>query len=182
LFDFDTCLVNNTRAVFCHGTGPTRALGSELDPIFQVILNFMNANPNEVISMEFGDTDGDPAIISTYIQTKLEQYFVNATTGHSMMYIPTDPNVPWITLREMINRNTRIVVFYGRTYNNVQNRRPWIHSGRYWITESYSYTPDDMKPDEITNSFIGHCSDNNTVIRNEIQTSGREKWQAIDCT
>jgi hypothetical protein len=117
LFDFDTCLLNNKTGVFCHGQSPARALGGELDPTFKVILDFMNSNPNEVITMEFGDTDGDPQILSNYIQSKLAQYFVNQTTGHSMMYSMSDPNNPWITLREMINNNTRIVVFFGRIYN-----------------------------------------------------------------
>ena len=161
--------------------GPTRALGEELDPVFQIILDFMNANPNEVITMEFGDIDGDAVIISNYIQSKLAQHFIDPTTGHSLMYASTS-NAPWITLREMINMNTRIVVFYGRIYNNVQNRRPWIHSGRDWFTESFNYTSNDMKPDDISNSFIGYCSANETIIRNDIQTYGREKWQAIDDT
>lgn len=142
----------------------------------------MNSNPNEVITIEFGDTDGDPQILSNYIQSKLAQYFVNQTTGHSMMYSMSDPNRPWITLREMINNNTRIVVFFGRIYNNVQNRQPWIHYTYEWFTESYSYTSNDMTPEQLTNSFNGYCATSDAVIRNDTQLYGKVRWQTIDNT
>ncbi|PKK78054.1 PLC-like phosphodiesterase [Rhizophagus irregularis] len=182
LFDFDTCLLNNEHGVFCHGQNPARALGEELDTVFQVILDFMNSNPNEVITIEFGDTDGDPQILSNYIQSKLAQYFVNQTTGHSMMYSMSDPNKPWITLREMINNNTRIVVFFGRIYNNVQNRQPWIHYTYEWFTKSYRYTSNDMTPEQLTNSFNGYCATSDAVIRNDTQLYGKVRWQTIDDT
>ncbi len=180
LFDFDTCLVDN-RAVGCHGMGLARALGSELDPIFESILNFMNENPNEVITIEFGDVDGDAAIISEYIQSKLAQYFINGT-GHSMMYVKKDPNDPWPTLREMIRDNTRIVVFFGRIYNNLKNREPWIQDTDFWFTASYNYTYNDMTSDQLVNSFTDWCNSAEEIIKDDEQLYGKVKWQTIDGT
>ncbi|CAG8530516.1 10574_t:CDS:2 [Funneliformis caledonium] len=181
LFDFDTCLVNEERAVFCHGSDLTRALGSELDPIFQTILDFMNENPNEVITIEFGDTDGDPAKLGAYIQTKLSQYFINET-GHSMMFSKTDPETPWPTLREMIMNNTRLVVFFGRLYFNMQERQPWIQNTGFWFTDSYTYTSNASNAQVLTKSFSDWCTASDVIILQDQNTFGKAKWQTIDGT
>ncbi|CAG8580704.1 9775_t:CDS:2 [Ambispora leptoticha] len=182
LLDLDTCQVED-KVVLCHGMGLARALGDELDLVFKQIRNFMVANPNEVISLEFGDIDGNATLMGDYIQKKLEQYFVNET-GHSMLFSLSLNNNTWPTLRQMIETDQRIIIWYSYLYDSTPNRRPWIHNVWNWYTASYSYTADDMTAAQLNNSFTEYCDNANAkqTINHDMLTYGRVLWQTMDQT
>ncbi|RKP11981.1 PLC-like phosphodiesterase [Piptocephalis cylindrospora] len=71
--DLDTCQVDD-RTVLCHGEDRVRALGEELPDAFSQIRQFLEENPFEVVTIEFGDNDGDPRVNAPNIASKLEEH------------------------------------------------------------------------------------------------------------
>ncbi|CAG8556558.1 908_t:CDS:2 [Ambispora leptoticha] len=182
LFDFDSCVtVDTNEVVRCHGSQGIRAIGGGFEPLFQAIRDFLNANPNEIITIEFNDGDGDYATLAGGIQSKLEQYFITEP-GHSMLVTRKDNNEPWPTLRQMIETNQRIVIFFGYFYDSTPNRMPWINSKNYWLTDSYTYTAPDGSAASLNQSFTEWCKNASNVIKADENMYGRVKWQAIDET
>ncbi|CAG8447786.1 8055_t:CDS:2 [Ambispora gerdemannii] len=180
LFDLDTCQVKD-KVLLCHGMGLARALGDELDLVFEQFRDFLKENPNEIISIEFGDIDGDGAFIGDYIQKKLEEYFIDET-GHSLLFSRTLNNNTWPTLRQMIEKDQRVIIWFSYLYDQTPNRRPWIHNVWDWFTASYSYTAEDMTAAQLNSSFTEYCRNANQVINHDKLTYGRVLWQTIDAT
>ncbi|CAG8536588.1 11230_t:CDS:2 [Ambispora gerdemannii] len=181
LFDFDSCvLIDTGEVVRCHGKNGFRAIGDGFDPVLKTIRDFLDANPNEILTIEFNDGDGDYAKLAGDIQSKLEQYFITEP-GHSMLVTREDNNAPWPTLRQMIETNQRIVVFFGYFYDSTPNRKPWINSKSYWLTDSYTYTAPAGSAARLDQSFTEWCQNSTNIIEND-KKNGRVKWQAIDET
>ncbi|CAJ0841856.1 10566_t:CDS:2, partial [Entrophospora sp. SA101] len=183
LFDLDTCLINgdNERVVLCHGMGLSRALGQELDTAFKAFRDFIDENPNEIITLEFGDIDGNGGIISNYLQNKLAEYFIDSTTGHILMYT-MNSDTTWPTLREMIQNNQRIVIFFGTLYNQLTNKVNWIQYTDDWFTDSYTYTSNATTYKELVTTFTNWCQNSVQVIQNDEIELHRPRWQTVDAT
>ncbi|KAG9287149.1 hypothetical protein G9A89_001044 [Geosiphon pyriformis] len=183
LFDFDTCLLDNNEVVNCHGMGNIRAIGEGLDPTFTQMRDFLKSNPNEVISIEFGDTDGDKKIISSHLQSKLEEYF--ASGGESMIYIRNTKKEAWPTLGKMIKSGQRIVVWFGSgLYNSTPDRKPWIQNTADWFVNSYTYTEKVETAAQLNSSFAEWCAPDKAkkFIEEDMKNLDFARWQTIDQT
>ncbi|KAG9290976.1 hypothetical protein G9A89_003431 [Geosiphon pyriformis] len=182
LFDLDTCLVDKHEAILCHGRTPYRALGDELDPVFKQIRDFLETNPNEIVTIEFKDTDGDISVSGTYIQSKLEQFFI-IDPGHSMVWPKIGREFKWPTLREMIEENQRIVIFFGNSlYKKTPNLKPWIQSSKDWFIESFTYSYNAGTLHELSKAFIQWSEKAQDLIKDDKQKFGRVRWQVLDDT
>ncbi|CAG8584372.1 1213_t:CDS:2 [Diversispora eburnea] len=175
--------VGSDSVVFCHGKSVRRALGADLDSIFSDIKKFMEDNPNEILNIAFGDYDGSNAtFIANFIQNKLEYYFVNGT-GYSLMLQEKNG---WPKLKEMIEINQRIVIWFGDLYSElgspINTRKDWIHSIDSYFIPSYTYTAGDLTAQQLNESFIGWSNNVTTVIDDDKKNYGYIRWQAIDAT
>ncbi|KAF9093248.1 hypothetical protein BGX23_003524 [Mortierella sp. AD031] len=137
--DLGTCLSNNdTDIVMCHGNGITRAIGIPLDSVLNQILQFMLANPYEVLTIEFNEYDGNVAQISRIIVAKIVKYFT-LPTGELMFWPRSSMSERWPTLREMILANKRIMVFMGDTYYSIPEPKPtWANQKDVWKMDGFS--------------------------------------------
>ncbi|CAG8553099.1 6151_t:CDS:2, partial [Paraglomus brasilianum] len=178
--DLDTCQTKDT-VVICHGMGLPRALGHSLDDVFSLIRSFLLSHPNEVVSLGFGDYDGNATFIASFIQSKLSQYFT-FPNGTSLFLSRTNNTQPWPTLREMIESNRRVVVWFEWLYNDfgTQKREDWIHSSQYWMTKSYDYAYAATTPQKLNESFVNWCGNADEVIASNVADFGRLKWQIVD--
>ncbi|KAI9596743.1 PLC-like phosphodiesterase [Syncephalis fuscata] len=107
-FDIDTCVLGDGSVVTCHGMGPSRALGSPLDNHLTQVRDFLKSHPNEVITLEYSDYDGDAAKIAAIIKQKLEEYLPGK------MLERKSNSDPWPTLGEILGQGKQVVVFLGR--------------------------------------------------------------------
>ncbi|KAG0322156.1 hypothetical protein BGZ99_003450 [Dissophora globulifera] len=173
--DLGTCLTNNnTQAVMCHGNGITRAIGVPLDDVLTQIATFYNANPNEVITVEFNEYDGDVNLISQTIVQKVLQYFT-LPSGQLMMYPRTSTTQTWPTLRQMITANQRLMIFMGDTYYPIPDPKPtWANQKDMWKQDGFAYTNQDSQPVQLNQSYYDWCNQGPPTDGSFI------KWQQID--
>ncbi|CAG8567673.1 5282_t:CDS:2, partial [Cetraspora pellucida] len=191
LLNFEMCLKNDNKTViFCHGQGLYRAAGLELDPVFTDIKNFMDQNPHEIITLEFGhvnDLSTTYNVISHSIQSHLEKYFTNSTTGRpQMLTLPSASSkneTEWPTLRQMIETDQRIVIWFEELYDALGNdRKPWINHIDPYYVPSYSYTLDSFTAQQLNTSFTQYCNNSTALQANDMKLYGYTRWQTIDDT
>ncbi|RIB04133.1 PLC-like phosphodiesterase [Gigaspora rosea] len=191
LLNFEMCLKNdNKTVVFCHGNGLYLATGLELDPVFSEIKEFMDKNPNEVVSLEFGhinDKGSTYYTISHEIQSYLEKYFVNSTTGHSQMVQlpPADSTnaTAWPTLRQMIENDQRLVIWFAELYDSLgSDVKPWVHRLDNYYIPSFTYTGDVFTPQQLNASFTQHCNNATALMAADKQLWKYNRWETIDDT
>ncbi|KAF9968354.1 hypothetical protein BGZ70_004753 [Mortierella alpina] len=153
--DLGTCLTkNNTEVVMCHGNGGLRALGHPLDSILTQILDFMNANPYEVITVEFNENDGDITKLSRMIVEKILKTFRQP---------------------EMILANQRIMLFFGDTYHPIPDPKPaWANHKDTWKLDGFQYTSTDTTPAQLNQSYYEWCAQGPPTDGSYI------RWQQID--
>ncbi|KAG0245382.1 hypothetical protein BGW41_000009 [Actinomortierella wolfii] len=176
--DLGTCLtVDNSSVVMCHGFGPQRAVGVSLDSVLSAILDFYLKNPTEIITIEFNEADGDAAdmaIMSKIIVQKMLQYFT-LPNGHQLLWSRNSSSEPWPTLREMVTKNQRIVVFMGSVYDPIPEPKPrWANQKDVWKHDGFRYTYDDTTPAELNASYYKWCDQGPKNDGSFIQ------WQQID--
>ncbi|KAF9090500.1 hypothetical protein BGX29_011437 [Mortierella sp. GBA35] len=173
--DLGTCLSNNdTDIVMCHGNGITRAIGIPLDSVLNQILQFMLANPYEVLTIEFNEYDGNVAQISRIIVAKIVKYFT-LPTGELMFWPRSSMSERWPTLREMILANKRIMVFMGDTYYSIPEPKPtWANQKDVWKMDGFRYTSDDTMPGQLNESYYNWCG------RGPPNDGSFTQWQQID--
>lgn len=141
----------------CHGNGLTRAIGIPLDSVLSQILQFMLANPYEVLTIEFNENDGDVTALSRIIVAKIIKYFT-LPSGELMFWPRSSLSEKWPTLREMILANKRIVVFMGDTYWPIPEPKPtWANQKDTWKKDGFSYTSDDTMPVQLNASYYDWC-------------------------
>ncbi|KAI1320699.1 hypothetical protein EDD11_010233 [Mortierella claussenii] len=157
--DLGTCLTkNNTQLVMCHGNGVTRATGIPLDSVLSQILQFMLANPYEVLTVEFNEYDGDVNLISKMIVAKVLQYFT-LPTGELMLWPRKDLSQRFPTLREMILANQRIMIFMGDTYWSIPDPKPeWANQKDTWKRDGFAYTSQCTQPAQLNQSYYDYCT------------------------
>lgn len=111
---------------FCHGFCE---LGSyEMGPTFRDIRDFLVANPGEVVVL----------IIEDYVQPlDLAKEF---TSSHLADFAYMGPVKPWPTLRQLVDDNTRLIVFTESGRPGV----PWMHPSLESIQETpYTFLKQD---------------------------------------
>jgi hypothetical protein len=158
----------------CHGYGAQRAIGDTLDSVMTQIQQFMIANPNEVLAIEFNEYDGDATSMSQAQVQKILKYFT-LPNGQSMMWSRSSLTERWPTLSQMINANQRIVVFMGGTYWPIPDPKPgWANQKDAWKKDGFDYCSDDTKPSQLNQSYYSWC-------QNGPPTDGSYiLWQQID--
>jgi hypothetical protein len=55
----DTCVTHDQHVITCHGQGMTRALDDSLDVHFQKLAEYLNIQRDQIVTIEYTDTDGD---------------------------------------------------------------------------------------------------------------------------
>ncbi|KAG0197842.1 hypothetical protein BGX28_008653 [Mortierella sp. GBA30] len=157
--DLGTCLTrNNTDIVMCHGNGGLRAIGHTLDSILAQILDFMNANPYEVVTIEFNEYDGDVKLISEMIVKKILKTFTLAS-GELMFWPRKDVTQAWPTLRDMILANKRILLFFGDTYYQIPDPKPlWANQKDMWKQDGFQYAGADTTPAQLNQTYYDWCT------------------------
>jgi len=152
-FDLDTCQVDN-RVVLCHGYGKTRALGDELDIALAAFRDFFFSNPRDVVTLTFGEYDGDPAVARSYILARLNAYFPNQILERGTA---RDGGFP--TLRQMAREDKRLVVFFGIIIEAmpVAQRPLWARLERDYYLGSWSYTNSEHDAQGILRKLEEFC-------------------------
>ncbi|KAF9955467.1 hypothetical protein BGZ72_003734 [Mortierella alpina] len=173
--DLGTCMTkNNTEVVMCHGNGGLRALGHPLDSILTQILDFMNANPYEVITVEFNENDGDITKLSQMIVEKITRMF-KQPSGELMFWSRKDVHEAFPTLRDMILANQRIMLFFGDTYFPIPDPKPaWANHKDTWKQDGFQYTSTDTTPAQLNQSYYEWCTQGPPTDGSYI------RWQQID--
>jgi len=101
--------------------------GRTVDILF-TIANFINQNPNEVITIFIENFNGNvpPEIMNeVFINSGLINY----------VYTPPYPGAPWPTLGEMIDNQQNVVVFTDKLYNPALY--PWYLPLENYVTYNY---------------------------------------------
>ncbi|KAI8050422.1 PLC-like phosphodiesterase [Syncephalis plumigaleata] len=103
--DIDVCLDRHDQVVVCHGMGELRALGDRVDNVLAQIRNYTDTASDTVITIEFGDIDGDRRKVAVQlrdaIQAQLGPYLVEQVND----------NTEWPTLGQLIDKQKRVAVF-----------------------------------------------------------------------
>ncbi|KAI9596745.1 PLC-like phosphodiesterase [Syncephalis fuscata] len=131
-FDIDTCVTHDGNVVTCHGMGVTRALGDGLDVHLQQIAEFLNANRDQVIAIEYMDTDGDTARSSTA--------------------------EPWPTLGQMIDMGKQVVIFSGSIADSLPGsaRPAWIHNRDSYYRNTWNYANGAHSPNQMADIMLAY--------------------------
>jgi hypothetical protein len=163
--DLDTCQVED-RAVLCHGQDKIRALGEELPVAFKRIARFLRDNPREVVTLEFGDNDGDVHVnapsIAHALHTYLGEHLYSYTAGEQ-----------WPTLGEMIDSGKRLVVFMADNRKGLQEDVPWILQRSNHFYGSWVYTHESMTLRSLNTTFYDYCTAGPDVAH-------AMQWQCLD--
>ncbi|KAF8929982.1 PLC-like phosphodiesterase [Dissophora ornata] len=173
--DLGTCLTNNnTEIVMCHGNGVTRATGIPLDSVLTQIVQFVQANPYEVLTIEFNEYDGNVTILSSMVVEKVLQYFT-LSSGQSLIYSRTGLGETWPTLRDMILANQRVMLFMSDMYYSLPDPKPvWANEKDTWKLDGFSYSSDDTKPSQLNQSYYDWCT------QGPAKDGSFVLWQQID--
>jgi len=171
-FDLDTCQVGQ-RAVLCHGSGKTRAIGAELDPVFAQVRDFLLANSREVVVLEFGDYDGDKNLMVGYIIARLQVYF------DSMLNVRGHGFLGWPTLGDMVEKGDRVVAFFDRgALSAYRGSRPaWVRATQDYFLPSYWYAGGVGKgklTEDVTAKLEQHCDGGKSLLQPD------NVWQCLD--
>jgi hypothetical protein len=132
--------------VLYHGTIVT---GSEpLTDVLTEIKNYMDAHPNEVITLIFESYVGSSAIESAL-----------QSTGLLTMAYAKLPSNPWPTLQEMIDQNKRLFIL--TDVNDATSAQPWYHYAwdlavetNFSVNDVNSFSNDFNRGDSINELFI----------------------------
>ncbi|KAF9351422.1 hypothetical protein BGX26_010575 [Mortierella sp. AD094] len=152
-----TCFNNNSQVVMCHGYGAQRATGDTLDSVLTQIVTFMEANPYEVLTVEFNEYDADTTLMSQALVQKIIQYFT-LPSGQMMLWPRSSLNEPWPTLRNMILANQRIMIFMSGTYWAIPSPVPaWANQKDTWKLDGFDYTSNDTQPGQLNQSYYAWC-------------------------
>ncbi|KAI8058210.1 PLC-like phosphodiesterase [Syncephalis plumigaleata] len=167
LFDIDTCVDHNGQVVTCHGDGPSRALGAPLDEHLVEVRDFLNANPNEVVVLEYADYDGDKGVIARGIRSKLQQYLPG------MLHERNRSDEQWPTLGEMIESGKRVVVIFGSFLSVLEgnDRSAWMLARSTYLEHSWPYTRHAADEKQLRHSFIKRARES---------SANEKKWQCVD--
>ncbi|KAF9329621.1 hypothetical protein BG006_007309 [Podila minutissima] len=158
----------------CHGFGAQRAIGISLDSVLSQVLQFLLANPYEVLTIEFNEYDGPGGAISAIILQKVLQYFT-LPDGHLLMYGRVDLSEPWPTLRKMILDNQRLMIFMSDMYYSVPDPKPnWLNMKDWWKQDGFQYTSLDTKPEQLNQSYHKWCE------QGPPNDGSYVRWQQID--
>lgn len=173
--DLGTCTTNNdTQLVMCHGYGAQRAIGYPLDNILSQILQFLLANPYEVLTIEFNEYDGPAAAVSAIVVQKVLQYFT-LPDGQLLMYGRMGLSDPWPTLRQMILANQRLMIFMSDMYYSIPAPVPnWLNMKDWWKQDGFGYTSLDTQPAQLNQSYFDWCT------QGPPNDGSFVRWQQID--
>lgn len=173
--DLGVCMVqNNTQTLMCHGSGATRAVGDTLDSVMGQIRDFMNANPNEVVTVEFNEYDGDAGLVGKAVVSKVLQYFTKPT-GEPMYWTRSNVTEPWPTLRQMIQSDKRIMLFLSDFYYSIPDPKPaWANEKDVWKLDGFRYTNNDTQPAQLNQSYYNWCTQGPPTDGSFVQ------WQQMD--
>jgi hypothetical protein len=134
-FDMDICAWKKDQAVFCHAQSDNaRAVGHAVDKTFDKIKMFMDKNPREVITLEFGDMIGKCSIIMPYLAKMLSTKFGPMLAEHGAT------NEQWPTLGDMVSKNKRIVVFLGHCLKEWKDAPKWALNRGFYYRSSWHRT------------------------------------------
>lgn len=165
-FDMDTCQVGD-KAVLCHGSGDLRGLGEDLSKTLETIKSFLVENPNEVVSLEFGDVNGDPVVVGKSIGDSLN------TLMKDLLYEQSNPEQKWPTLQEMIEKNKRVVTFFGCALKGLNPRPNWALPRRAYYLSTWNETQQKALSAAQVAHLIKHYCDNNHSNKGRL-------WHAMD--
>ncbi|KAI8050425.1 PLC-like phosphodiesterase [Syncephalis plumigaleata] len=166
-FDIDTCVIGDGSVITCHGMGPSRALGSPLDNHLAQVRDFLKANPDEVITLEYGDFDGDASKNAMAIKQKLEEYLPGK------MLERNDASAPWPTLGEILAQGKQVVVFMGRQLPSFpEGSRPaWANDRAAHYVGTWDYTNSAHDDKTVAAAMIDYANKND----------GKSNlWQCLD--
>ncbi|KAI7820288.1 PLC-like phosphodiesterase [Gamsiella multidivaricata] len=164
---------NNTQMVMCHGSGVTRAIGITLDSVLNQILQFMLANPYEVVTMEFNEFDGNATVMAKIIHDKVLQYFT-LPSGQQLMFSRKSLEEPWPTLRDLILANQRLMIFMSDLYWALEPKPEWANQKDTWKQDGFAYTSLDTQPAQLNSTYFDYCTKGPPTDGSFI------KWQQID--
>jgi len=121
----------------CHGACQLGAI--KLSDGLKTIVDFLNDNPREVFSI----------IFESYISAEDTRVALVESGMFDLLYTHTK-GTPWPTLQEMIDDNTRVVVF---SQDNTGDF-PWYHQAWdfIWDTDYANETPEDFSCDPLRGS------------------------------
>ncbi|RKP25602.1 PLC-like phosphodiesterase [Syncephalis pseudoplumigaleata] len=164
--DMDTCVTHDQRAVTCHGQGATRALGDELDVHLRQLADFLGTHRDQVVTIEYMDTDGDAGIIARALVAAVERHL------GGRLWEQQSANAPWPTLGQMIDAGKQVVVFAGSIYEALPaaTRPRWLHRRDDHYRNTWDYTRSGHTPDEIARLMLSY------------QPTGpdADHWQCVD--
>ncbi|KAI8585491.1 PLC-like phosphodiesterase [Geranomyces variabilis] len=167
IFDLDTCQLDDGSVVNCHGYDTTRAIGPSIRSTFDSIANWVKQNPNEVITLTFGDHDGDTNSIATSMKQALQD-----TLGP---YLYARNGGAWPTLGQMVQSGKRVVVMMSRGLDSAGPHFDWVESYDALVDDPYfAVLADDDSSDRLKDSYLS-----NWCVRDKASVS---KLQVIDAT
>ncbi|KAJ3145403.1 hypothetical protein HDU86_000924 [Geranomyces michiganensis] len=167
IFDLDTCRLDDGSIVNCHGYDTTRAIGPAIRSTFDSIANWLKQNPNEVITLTFGDHDGDTYAMGAAIKQSLQDSlgpFLYSRKGGA-----------WPTLGDMVASGKRVVVMMSRGLDTAGPQFDWVESYDALVDDPYfAVLADDDSAERLKDSYL-----NNWCVRDKSSIS---KLQVIDAT
>ncbi|KAJ3012721.1 hypothetical protein HKX48_006118 [Thoreauomyces humboldtii] len=167
VFDIDTCAQDDGSVVNCHGFGTTRALGPLVSSTFNAIAAWVKSHPNEVITLTFGDHDGDTTAMGTSIKNSLQ-----ASLGAHMY---TRNGGAWATLGDMVSSGKTVVAMLSRGLDTAGVHYDWVESYDNLIDDPYfAVLANDDNGGLLQASYL-----NNWCTRDPKAIS---KFQVIDAT
>ncbi|KAI8820254.1 PLC-like phosphodiesterase [Fimicolochytrium jonesii] len=147
-FDIDTCQIDDGSVVNCHGAGNKRAIGGDIRQTLQSVASWVNNNPNEIITLNFGDSDGDAASMARYIQGGLQDIL-------GKWLFERSAGAPWPTLGELIAKDKRVVVMFGSNLFNAGPKPAWLQHYDDIIEDPYfKVLADDDNPARLEASYL----------------------------
>jgi len=149
--DIDTCYQNN-KAVLCHGQDEFVAYGSSVQDTLTDINSWMEQNPGQIITIEFGDINGsDKKKLLDDIGT---QVGASGLLGKTFKQAALTDNT-WPTLREMVDGNTRVVFFVN--LDGGLALPDWAFDRAKFYTSAWGIT--HSKPqDQLEKTIVDFCS------------------------
>jgi hypothetical protein len=146
--DVDTCVKNNV-VYNCHGKGATpRALGMTLKDSLHQINSFLAANPNEIVTLSFGDYDNEASVVGPLIKADLLAVF------GSKLYAGSYNS--WPTLAAM--KSTPVVILMTKSLREQGPQYNWAKWGGPW--NSWSKAINGAKTTgEIEANTLKFCTD-----------------------
>ncbi|KAI8050423.1 PLC-like phosphodiesterase [Syncephalis plumigaleata] len=165
-FDMDTCVTHDQHVVTCHGQGATRALGDGLDVHLQQMVDYLNTQHDQIVTIEYMDTDGDVGIIARELVAAIERHL----SGRLWERLPV--NGTWPTLGEMADMGKQVVVFAESIFDALPaGARPkWLHRRNDYYRSTWDYTNNGHTPAEVANLMLAYSP---------VGTDA-ERWQCVD--